>query len=41
MCYVFIKVSEMPRAIFSRVIFLESKYIAIISKKMVMGQGSH
>lgn len=41
LCYFFTKVFEMPRAIFSIIIFLESTYMVIISRKMVIGQGSH
>ena len=31
----------MPKAVFSINIFLESKYMVIISRKMVIGHGSH
>ena len=31
----------MPRAISSIIIFLESMYMVIISRKMVIGQASH
>lgn len=34
------KVFEMPREVFSIIVFLESLYMVIISRKMVIGQGT-